>query len=297
VFERLQASSKPMRAAWRGVRLLLTLIARLCMFMPTHNGFGMTELLLHERQGIIRKRLAEEGRVIAAELAQEFRISEDTIRRDLREMAAAGLCKRVYGGALPATEEADNTLLARLSDKPERKDALAKATVALFEAGMTLFIDAGSTNLAIAQMIPAGLPLTVITNAPMVAAAMLDRQEIDVVMIGGRLDRKSGAVLGAKAMHDVQDFHPDLCVLGSCGLDIDNGVTASFYEEAEFKRFIALRSRKVVVAVTNEKLGVSAPFAVIPLDKVDLAVIEHDADVAVADMLVASGGMLMRAQM
>ena len=67
----------------------------------------MTDLLLRERQGIIRKRLAEEGRVIAADLAQEFRISEDTIRRDLREMAAAGFCRRVYGGALPAAGDDD----------------------------------------------------------------------------------------------------------------------------------------------------------------------------------------------
>jgi DeoR/GlpR family transcriptional regulator of sugar metabolism len=255
----------------------------------------MTELLLHERQGIIRKRLADQGRVIAADLAQEFAISEDTIRRDLREMAAAGLCKRVYGGALPATTADDNTLLKRLSEKPERKDALARAAVTHFRPDITLFIDAGTTNLAIAQAIPAGLPLTVITNAPMIAATLLDQPAIDVVMIGGRLDRKSGAVLGARAMQDVANFRPDICVLGSCGLDVDNGVTASFYEEAEFKRFIALRSRQVMAAVTNEKLGVPAPFAVIPLAACGPVIIEHDADPAAASVIAAAGIELIRA--
>jgi len=255
----------------------------------------MTELLLHERQSIIRKRLADEGRVIAVDLAQEFQISEDTIRRDLREMAAAGLCKRVYGGALPATLADDNTLLSRLSIKPERKDALAKAAVAQFRPDMTLFIDAGTTNLAIAQAIPTSLPLTVITNAPMIAAALLDHREIDVVMIGGRLERKSGAVLGAKAMQDAANFRPDLCVLGSCGLDIENGVTASFYEEAEFKRFIALQSRGVMAAVTNEKLGVPTPFAVIPLAKCGPVIVEHDADAALVDMIGRAGIEMIRA--
>lgn len=255
----------------------------------------MTELLLHERQGLIRKRLADEGRVIATDLAQEFRISEDTIRRDLREMAAAGLCRRVYGGALAPADGADNTLIKRLSEKPERKDALAKAAVTLFKAGMTLFIDAGTTNLAIAQTIPADLPLTVITNAPMIAASLVGRREIDVVGIGGRLDHTSGAMLGAKAMQEAESFHPDLCVLGSCGLDTENGVTASFYEEAEFKRFVALRSRKVMAAVTNEKLGVPASFAVIPFQKVGPVIVEHDADPGTVDSLAAAGAELVRA--
>jgi DeoR/GlpR family transcriptional regulator of sugar metabolism len=255
----------------------------------------MTELLLHERQIIIRKRLADEGRVIAADLAQEFHISEDTIRRDLREMAAAGLLKRVYGGALPATSGAGNTLLARLSEKPERKDALARAAVQYFRPDMTLFIDAGSTNLAVVQAIPAGLPLTVITNAPMIAATLLDQPTIDVVVIGGRLDRTSGAVLGAKAIQDAANFRADLCVLGSCGLDSENGITASFYEEAEFKRFIAQQSRAVMAAVTSEKLGVPTPFAVIPLEKCASVVIEHDADPVMADMIKRAGVEPIRA--
>ena len=131
------------------------------------------DLLLHERQSLILKRIQDEGRVIAAALAQELSISEDTIRRDLREMAAAGLCRRVYGGALPP-DDAGSSLVERLQIKPERKDAMARAALPLIETGMTVFIDAGSTNLAIARAIPPGLRLTVITNTPMVATALLE---------------------------------------------------------------------------------------------------------------------------
>jgi DeoR/GlpR family transcriptional regulator of sugar metabolism len=238
-----------------------------------------TDLLLHERQNFIFKRLQADGRVIAATLAQELATSEDTIRRDLREMAAAGLCKRVYGGALPAVSDL-TTLGERLTLKPERKEALARAAVPLFKAGMTVFIDSGSTNLAIARALPPGLRLTVITNAPNVASALIDWREIEVILLGGKLDHRTGAVIGARAIADAAHFRPDIAVLGSCGFDAAAGISAEDFEEAEFKRSIALKSRSVLAAITNEKLGVPAPFSVVAIESKDHLVLEYDADAA-----------------
>ena len=246
------------------------------------------DLLLHERQSLILKRIQDEGRVIAAALAQELSISEDTIRRDLREMAAAGLCRRVYGGALPP-DDAGSSLVERLQIKPERKDAMARAAVPLIETGMTVFIDAGSTNLAIARAIPPGLRLTVITNTPMVATALLDRQEIDIVMLGGKLDHRAGAVIGARAIGDAAGFRPDLCVLGSCGFDAQTGISARVFEEAEFKRAIAGRSKSILAAITSEKLGAAAPFEVVPIGKGDHVVLEHDAEAGYVRDLARAG--------
>ena len=236
-----------------------------------------TDLLLHERQSLILARLKSDGRVIAAAIAQELAISEDTIRRDLREMAAAGLCKRVYGGALPATSDV-TSLTERLELKPERKDVLARATAPLLEPGMTVFIDAGSTNLAIARALAPNLRLTVITNSPNVASALIDRQEIDTIMLGGKLDHRTGAVIGARAIADAANFRPDICVLGSCGFEAESGISASDFDEAEFKRSVAQRSRSIVAAITNEKLGAAAPFDVVPVGKNDHIVLEHDAE-------------------
>ena len=252
------------------------------------------ELLLHERQNFILRRLNAEGRVIAAAMAQELSISEDTIRRDLRDMAAAGLCKRVYGGALPATSDV-TTLTERLGLAPERKAALARAAVTLFEAGMTLFIDAGSTNLAIARALPPTLRLTVITNSPTIAAALVDRPEIDIVLLGGKLDHRTGAVIGARAIAEVAGFRPDICVLGSCGFDHAAGISAEDFDEAEFKRAIARRSRSVLAAITNEKLGAPAPFAVVAVGAGDHLVLEHDADAGHGSTLAGSGVNILRA--
>jgi DeoR/GlpR family transcriptional regulator of sugar metabolism len=133
-----------------------------------------TELLLRQRQSLIQDRLRQSGRVLAVDLAQEFNVSEDTIRRDLRELAAAGLCERVYGGALPVAP-GGTTLSQRAGEAPGRKAALAAAAVPLLTPGMTVFFDASSTNLAIARALPAGLELTAVTNTPLIAAVLMEK--------------------------------------------------------------------------------------------------------------------------
>jgi DeoR/GlpR family transcriptional regulator of sugar metabolism len=263
------------------------------MFMPNSTGMTMTDHLPHERQAAILRKLTEEGRVLAADLAAHFETSEDTIRRDLREMAAQGLCRRVYGGALPI--DAPPPLTRRIEIAMDRKQALARRTAQLIEPGSSLFIDAGSANLAVARDLPQDASLTVITNAPVIAAALMERPDIEVALIGGRMDPKSGAILGAKAMAEAASYRADICILGSCGLEIETGVSASFLEEAEFKRAMAKASRGVIAAVTNEKLGRPAPFPIIGLSKRFTIVVEHDADDAVCADLAGSGARFVKA--
>ncbi len=255
---------------------------------------SLSELLLGERQTLIKTRLAAQGRVIAADLAQELGVSEDTIRRDLREMAAAGLCRRVYGGALPPTP--DTRFSERVGTDDERKEALARAAAALVQPGLCVFLDGGSTNLAIARALPEDKRLTVATNMPAIAAVLIDRPGIEVIQIGGPIDRKTGAAIGAKALRDAEMLRPDLCVLGVCGLHPDVGVTAFGFEDAEFKRFMALRSRAVLAAVTNDKLAMAAPYTVIPIERLDRAIFEADADAQEVAECAAAGLHVIRAE-
>ncbi|TCL72903.1 DeoR/GlpR family DNA-binding transcription regulator [Rhizobium sp. BK251] len=235
------------------------------------------ELLLKERQSVISDRLLTSGRVLAAELAEEFGVSEDTIRRDLREMAAAGLCERVYGGALPVSSARGN-LKQRMAVAPDRKAVLARAAITQIAPGSTVFFDAGSTNLAVAAALPDDIALTAVTNAPMIAAALLDRPEIEVILIGGRIDRQASAAVGSRAMRDMELLSPDLCILGACGVDLDAGVTTFGFEDAEFKRLAASRSRRILIAATAEKFGTAAPYAVVPAERCDILIVESQSD-------------------
>lgn len=233
--------------------------------------------LPQERQQRILARLRGEGRVVAAELALAFEVSEDSIRRDLRELAAQGLCKRVYGGALlPAAMH--TPLKQRRAEHSARKQALARKAAGLVQAGQTLLIDAGTTNAAIASALPREAGLTVITNAPHIAQLLLDREGFEVLLIGGRIDLAIGGTVGAQAVEQVRRLRADLCFPGACAIDAAHGLWGFDSEESLFKRAMIEASDETVVVATDDKLGAVAAHQVAELSRVQHLVVEHSAD-------------------
>jgi DeoR/GlpR family transcriptional regulator of sugar metabolism len=252
-------------------------------------------LLLPERHAFILKQLASDGRVLAATLARELGVTEDTIRRDLRDLAAAGLCQKVYGGAvrMPAAPES-GTLVQRMARKQDDKSRLAAAAVTLVAPGSIIFLDAGSSNLAIAEALPA-VPLTVLTNAPSIAARLLDQAHVDLIMIGGRIKQSLGGSVGATAMRELELIHPDLYFIGACGVDLQAGVTAVDYEEAEFKRRLSAQSKATVVVATADKIGAVAAYRVLPISQLTHLIVEAGTGEDVAAAYAAAGTRLLRA--
>jgi DeoR/GlpR family transcriptional regulator of sugar metabolism len=233
-------------------------------------------LLPDERHRIIRKRLSLGERVLAAEMARELGASEDTIRRDLRELASLGVCQRVYGGALPVSP-ASGSFKIRQRQNLRSKVALAQAAATIIAADQVIFLDAGTTNLEIARALPNHAKLTVATNSPATAMELISRSNIKLVMIGGLVDPDSGAALGARAIRDVQSISIDLLFLGGCAVSDQAGVRAFIFEDAEFKQALVGASRAVAVAATTEKLGTTAPFHVALSSDLDLLIVEADA--------------------
>lgn len=233
----------------------------------------LKDILPHERQSVILQRLDSQGRVIAADLAKEMNVSEDSIRRDLRELAQRGLCRRVYGGALSVAPD-PGPLNKRIQNSTPILSVLAEATAALVGPGQTIFLDAGSTNRAIALALPSQANLTVITNAPAIGEALLSRPGIETILIGGRLDSKAGGSLGAKALREVQAIHADIYFMGACALSFETGVTAFNYEEAELKRALVNAANATVITLSADKFDTLAPYQVIPSEAIDHLVIE-----------------------
>jgi DeoR/GlpR family transcriptional regulator of sugar metabolism len=106
----------------------------------------------------------------------------------------------------------------------------------------------------------------------------MEKPAVNVILIGGLIDRQVGGALGAKAMRDMEALSPDLCILGACGIDLVAGVTTFGFEDAEFKRFAASRSKKVLVAATSDKFGTAAPHGVLPVAQCECLVVERDTD-------------------
>ncbi|GLQ96569.1 DeoR/GlpR family DNA-binding transcription regulator [Dyella mobilis] len=251
-------------------------------------------VLPEERQQRILARLRSEGRVVAVELAEVFEVSEDSIRRDLRELAARGLCKRVYGGALlPAVTL--TPLKQRRTEHPLRKQALARQAVGLVKPGQTLLIDAGTTNAAIAAALPAGSGLSVITNAPHIAQLLLDREGFEVLLIGGRISASIGGAVGTQAVEQVRRLRADLCFPGACAIDAARGLWGFDSEESLFKRAMIEASDETVVVATDDKLGAVATYQVAELARVQHLVVEHSADRATRAAFSVHGVLVHRA--
>ncbi len=252
------------------------------------------EALPQERQQWILDRLRSHGRVVALELAQTFAVSEDSVRRDLRELAARGLCKRVYGGALPLSS-ASAPLKQRRSENASRKQALARKAATLVRHGQIVLIDAGSTNTAIAAALPEDFDLTVVTNAPDVARILLDRKGFEILLIGGRIDVNIGAAVGAQAVKEISRVRADLCFPGACAIDATHGLWGFDSEEVLLKRAMIEASGETVVVATGEKLGTAATHRVAGIAEVQHLVIEYEVDRATRALFSASGVTVHRA--
>ena len=252
------------------------------------------EALPQERQQWILDRLRSHGRVVAVELAETFQVSEDSVRRDLRELAAQGLCKRVYGGALPLSA-ASTPLKQRRSEHGNRKLALARKAVTLVRQGQVLLIDAGSTNAAIAAALPEHFDLTVVTNAPDVARILIDREGFEILLIGGRIDTSIGAAVGAQAIQEIGRVRADLCFPGACAIDSLHGLWSFDSEEALLKRAMIEASGETVVVVTQEKLGSAATHQIANIEEIQHLVIEHAVDRASRLVFSARGVAVHRA--
>jgi DeoR/GlpR family transcriptional regulator of sugar metabolism len=234
------------------------------------------DLMPAERQKEILERIRRDGRVLATDLAREFSTSEDTIRRALRDLAAQGLCARVYGGAL-AISPASGPVLQRRGEAVDRKLALGQEMAAIIQPGQFVFIDTGSTNLAVARSLPKSIGLTVATHDPTIAAVLADRTDLTLITIGGQVNPLIGAAVDGRALRQVLELRPDLLLLGICAIDADDGVAAFHSEDAQMKRALLERSGSVAIAVLNDKLSASAPFQVAAADVVGDLVVEADA--------------------
>lgn len=242
------------------------------------------------RRDAIAARLADGQPVNSAVLAVEFCISEDAIRRDLRSLAAQGLCRRVYGGALPL-QPGSTSITKRMGEGRERKAALARAAAATIVAGEFVFLDSSSTNLLIVDAMVAP-EVTIATNSIAIAAAVLGRHDMSLLMVGGAVDPIVGGCVDAMAVQAVSRMNIDRCFLGACAVSVEGGVSAFEVADAAFKGALMAASRRKLVLVTNEKLDLSAPHRIGALSGFDRIVVEHDAPDAAIRALAKAGADL-----
>lgn len=221
-------------------------------------------MLTSERKHLILETLRRDGRIVAKTFASDLSLSEDTIRKDLREMAADGLLARVHGGALPLSSPLPD-FAARTRVANAEKRALGRAAAGLVEPGSTVFFDGGTTNAELVRALPETIAFTAFTHSPTIAAEFERLKNVEVNLIGGRLYRHSMVAVGTEAALAIGLIRPDVFFLGATAVNAASGFSTGDAEEAAIKRLIARQSREVWVLLTAEKLGIQSPVNIMPL--------------------------------
>ncbi|MFT3852921.1 MAG: DeoR/GlpR family DNA-binding transcription regulator [Ilumatobacteraceae bacterium] len=250
-------------------------------------------MLAASRKDLLLERLRQDGRIVAKEIAAELGLSEDSIRRDLRELDAAGLAVRVYGGALPASPAVAD-YAARASVAPASKRRVAAAAVALIEPGSTVIFDGGTTTLAMTDALPKRFRVTIITHSPTVAAALLGH-EAEVFLIGGQIFKHSAVACGAAAVEAASRISADLFFLGVTGIHPTAGLTTGDADEAAMKRALASRAAETYVLGSDEKIGTASRYGVLPLDAIAGVITDTPGNDPTSRQLAKAGVTLVHA--
>jgi DeoR/GlpR family transcriptional regulator of sugar metabolism len=233
-------------------------------------------VLTEERRQLILDRLRSDGKVVAAELSSALAVSPDTVRRDLRELADAGLLRRVHGGALPPAVGGRPYAVRRVQ-APDAKAAIARATARLLRHGQVILLDAGTTPLEVARHLPPELEAAVITNSPPVAVALAEHPTVEVTVLGGMLAKDPQALVGAATIEALRSVRADVLVLGLCSLHPEVGITVMDLEESYVKRAMIANAAEVVAVSAADKLGSAGPYVVAPIEELTHLVTERSA--------------------
>ncbi|MBW9115862.1 DeoR/GlpR transcriptional regulator [Rhizobium cauense] len=224
-------------------------------------------MLTKQRKSLILDILRRDGQVIAKQIAEDLSLSEDTIRRDLREMAAEGLLKRVHGGAMPVAPDLPD-FSTRKGVSSEVKARLGRKAASLVRPGQMIFLDGGTTTAEIARQLPRDFAFSVATHSPTIAAELEHHPTASVILIGGKLYKHSMVAVGSVAMAAISQLRPDIFFLGVTAAHPVHGLSTGDFEEAAIKRHIASCAAETYVPLTEEKLDHVSPCQVLPISGV-----------------------------
>ncbi|SEE90623.1 DeoR/GlpR family DNA-binding transcription regulator [Jiangella alba] len=247
-------------------------------------------LFASERQEEIYARARRDGRVDSAGLAAELGVSHETIRRDLKYLEDIELLRRVHGGAILVDRlQFVPDLAERSLSMAEEKRAIGAAALSVIPDEGTVILDSGTTTARLAEALPADIRLTVLTNSLPITQTLLDRPHIEILNLGGRVNRRTRSTSESWALHALSEVSVDVAVLGASGLSVRRGLTTSDQHESAVKRAMIKAARRVVVLADHSKFGADLLSIVAPLPELDLLITDDGGDPAARQELAAAG--------
>jgi DeoR/GlpR family transcriptional regulator of sugar metabolism len=217
-------------------------------------------MLAIERQRRILELLTEAGSLRTSEVSNALEVSDETVRKDFELLERRGELVRSHGGASrPPRLLGDPGFHERRAIQREEKLAIARMAVERIQPKETIFLDASSTVLTLAECLP-DLPLTVLTNAMAVLTALAERPNLELMSTGGLFDPKSRSFIGLTAEKSLQRYNIHRAFLSGRGVDLKRGASESNSRQAAFKERVITNSEDVVFLADHTKLGRKASF-------------------------------------
>ena len=231
-------------------------------------------MLKKERHNMIMRQINLHNRVLSSDLVDLLNVSEDTIRRDLQELADDNLLNKVHGGALSKSYQSsfdDSKVYAK-----DAKIVIARKAITLIKDGMVILTGGGTTVLEFVKQLPQQLQATFITISPLVAVELAKYEKIEVILIGGLFSKNSQISYGGHVISQLADIKADLCVMGTSALHPIDGLTDTDWEINQLKKAMMASSKNTVILCISEKLGITLRLKVAPLEKINYLVTELD---------------------
>lgn len=230
-------------------------------------------MLKEERHNYILHQINLHNKVLSSSLSEQIQVSEDTIRRDLLELAQDGKIVKVHGGALSKSFNPVAGATGNIYALEEKRE-IARKAIQFIKDGMFILTTGGTTITELARMLPKDLQATFITVSLSAATEFTNHPNIEVIILGDKLSRGSKITVGAETILKIQQIKADLCFIGINAIDILGGLMDNDWDVVQVKRAMINSAKKVIALSISEKVNTFEPLKICEADEIDILVTE-----------------------
>ncbi len=245
-------------------------------------------MLKKERQAYILHQVNLHNKVLSSSLSSEINVSEDTIRRDLVELAEEGKVIKVHGGAL-SHSFSDVNYPSRNVYSQDEKRIIARKAASLIQDGMFVLTSGGTTIIELGRSLPPQLRATFISGSIPAILEYMHHPTIDVIIIGDKVSKDAKITVGGEAISKIRQIKADLCFLGINAIDVSHGITDNDWDVVQLKKAMIESSQKVICMAIAEKINSLQPIHVCDIRDIDILITELPPDDPVLEPYVKAG--------
>jgi DeoR/GlpR family transcriptional regulator of sugar metabolism len=230
-------------------------------------------MLKMERHAFILHQVNLHNQVLSADLSKQINVSDDTIRRDLQQLADEGKVIKVHGGALSPSYHSGHHTAKDVYGYSQKK-IIAQKAASLIKNGMFVLTGGGTTIVELARALPVNLHATFISGSISALFEYSSHPNIEVIAIGDKISKNSKITVGLEAISKIRELKADLCFLGVNAISLENGVSDNDWDVVQIKKAMIESTRRLVCLTISEKINSQQPIQVCGCNKIDTIITE-----------------------